>query len=260
MCFKRTTPAFQRCKNEQKRCSYSRERVARRYDATRWRADRTKAVALPKLDALAPHERLYIKGGTPETKRALRVELRPRRGPTLDAINARRPSGRARDVDSPWRRVAATPRVRDVDLSEETGRGDAAGARRGYSADATIRDGRRLAQVHLDAAGSNAHRTRQFAAAVSGRARGRLLVAGDTNCFAPARAAQTAALDTLLAPARRRGARDAHARAPRDTHWFARTTEPGVGHRAVAEPLRVLRDAWHGPRGGSRRRRGARRG
>ena len=35
----------------------------------------------------------------------------------------------------------------------------------------------------------------------------------------------------MLRPLARTGARDTHARAPADTHFFARTTEPGLGHR-----------------------------
>ena len=35
----------------------------------------------------------------------------------------------------------------------------------------------------------------------------------------------------MLRPLTRAGARDAHARAPADTHFFARTTEDGIGHR-----------------------------
>ena len=45
------------------------------------------------------------------------------------------------DVDIPRRRVAATPRPRDVDIPWETSRGDAAAQRRGYSVEASRGDG-----------------------------------------------------------------------------------------------------------------------
>ena len=58
-----------------------------------------------------------------------------------------------------------------------------------------------------------------------------LLAGGDTNCFALDRDRQARDLVDMLRPLRRAGARDAHARAPADTHFFARTTESGIGHR-----------------------------
>ena len=96
-----------------------------------------------------------------------------------------------------------------------------------------------VVNVHLDAAGDNAHRARQAAVAAAAVGGGRVLAAGDTNCFAASRAAHAAALDDVLAPLRALGAEDAHAAAPADTHWFARTTETGVGHR-LARALGAL--------------------
>lgn len=94
--------------------------------------------------------------------------------------------------------------------------------------------------VHLDAAGDNDHRARQLEIAVDGApADTRLLVAGDTNCFALDRAASEAALAAMLAPLAERGVADAHASEPADTHFFARTTESGAGHR-IARALGFL--------------------
>lgn len=91
--------------------------------------------------------------------------------------------------------------------------------------------------VHLDAAGDNAHRKRQLEAAIEAApktdATARLLVAGDLNCFAVSRARMADDLASMLAPLKERGLADAHADAPEDTHFFARTTEAGAGHRLV---------------------------
>ena len=88
--------------------------------------------------------------------------------------------------------------------------------------------------LHLDAAGDNAHRAGQLAAAVAAAPPPRrdvLLAGGDTNCFALDRGRQAQDLARMLRPLARVGAKDAHARAPADTHFFARTTEAGLGHR-----------------------------
>ena len=62
-------------------------RLATVYDARRYAAVDVRAVPLPALAALAPHERLYIKGGAPETKRALAVRLRARAARPLFTLN-----------------------------------------------------------------------------------------------------------------------------------------------------------------------------
>ena len=41
-------------------------RLATLYDAARWRCADARVVSLPKLEVLAPHERLYVKGGVPD--------------------------------------------------------------------------------------------------------------------------------------------------------------------------------------------------
>ena len=150
-------------------------RLATVYDARRYAAVDVRAVPLPALAALAPHERLYIKGGAPEMKRALAVRLRARAARPLFTLN-----------------------------------------------------------LHLDAAGDNAHRAGQLAAAVAAAPPPRrdvLVAGGDTNCFALDRGRQARDLARMLRPLARAGAKDAHARAPADTHFFARTTEAGRGHR-----------------------------
>ena len=118
-------------------------------------------------------------------------------------------------------------------------------------AQATVLEPRRgtrplcVLNVHLDAAGDNAHRAAQLAAAAAevGRRPRRVIAAGDTNCFDLSRRRQEAALEAILEPLRARGVRDAHASAPEDTHWFARTTEPGLGHRAARALGRLGLDA-----------------
>ena len=100
-------------------------RLATVYDARRYAAVDVRAVPLPALAALAPHERLYIKGGAPETKRALAVRLRARAARPLFTLN-----------------------------------------------------------LHLDAAGDNAHRAGQLAAAVAAASPPRrdVLLAGGDLC------------------------------------------------------------------------------
>lgn len=145
------------------------------YDARRYKAVDVKAVPLPKLAELAPHEKFYIKNGVPEQKRALAVRLRGRGARPLFTLN-----------------------------------------------------------LHLDAAGDNDHRALQLAAAVAALPpppRSVLVAGGDTNCFALDRDRQKLDLKRILRPLWKAGARDAHARNPADTHFFARTTEAGLGHK-----------------------------
>ena len=105
-----------------------------------------------------------------------------------------------------------------------------------------------VANTHLDAAGTNAHRAAQMravAARLSDWAKelGRLrppaaavcVAAADTNCFEVDREAQRDALRGIMAPLDDAlGASDLHVRTNPDTHWFARTNETGLGHRAVS--------------------------
>ena len=60
------------------------------------------------------------------------------------------------------------------------------------------------------------------------------VAAADTNCFEVDREAQRDALRGIMAPLDDAlGASDLHVRTNPDTHWFARTTEAGPGHRLV---------------------------
>jgi endonuclease/exonuclease/phosphatase family metal-dependent hydrolase len=97
-----------------------------------------------------------------------------------------------------------------------------------------------LANFHLDAAGDNRHRAGQIRALATALwptyADGPLVACGDTNAFSLLRTEAEGLLQNMLGPlARCHRARDVHAAAPRDTHFFARAHEPKLGQRiAVA--------------------------
>mmetsp|Transcript_8669 Transcript_8669/g.23839 ORF Transcript_8669/g.23839 Transcript_8669/m.23839 type:complete len:359 (-) Transcript_8669:39-1115(-) len=96
-----------------------------------------------------------------------------------------------------------------------------------------------LANFHLDAAGTNAHRAEQLAA-VSEAMRVAMLLepsaaavaCGDTNVFSFQRARASAALTSMLRQLHRDcGMVDVAAAADRDTHFFRRANEPKLGQR-----------------------------
>jgi len=183
-------------------------RLATAYDFRRLRLLSQRCLVLPRLASLSPLEALYIKGGRPEEKHALvSVFLLTR---------CRRPRGRVR---WPVARRRARPR-----------------------------EGRLLvvANLHLDAAGTNTFRAAQMGAVAEhlgrhlghGRrwrqARGDLaIVAGDTNCFAISRQHQAEDLQAILHPLQELGLQDMHHDLHPDTHWFSRADEPKFIHQLM---------------------------
>jgi len=91
-----------------------------------------------------------------------------------------------------------------------------------------------MVNFHLDAAGDNEHRTAQLRAFASALplARTPLVACGDTNAFTLRRSDAEAALASVLRPLHlRHNTRDARAKQPIDTHFFARANEPRFGQR-----------------------------
>ena len=171
-------------------------------------------VELPLLQSLSAFERTYISGGQPEQKHALFTLLRsPKKG-----------RGRRRSNLRDCRRTPGRTR-----------------ARRRTPLFIVV------ANAHLDAAGTNSHRAAQMGAVAAHLSswplrfsRQRLLspalcvVAADTNCFEVDRLAQREALRKIMAPLEATvGAKDLQSRSNPDTHWFARTDEPNMGHKAA---------------------------
>lgn len=89
-----------------------------------------------------------------------------------------------------------------------------------------------VVNLHLDTVGGTRQRRRQVEAAVEHlRGHGyldRLVVAGDTNAFAPTSSRHRRALRHVLAPLRKLGADDP---STGPTHFFARQNEPKFAHR-----------------------------
>ena len=172
-------------------------------------------VTLPRLGALNWLERTYISAGEPEQKHALFSLFR----------STRRVSGgsyyrsKKKKFVPERKRIKHRARVRII-----------------------------VANTHLDAAGTNQHRTNQMNAVASSlstwarkhirpqhRRLAVFLVAADTNCFEISRQSQRNALHRIMLPLNLAiGALDLHDYSNPDTHWFARTDEPGLGHKIVS--------------------------
>ena len=130
----------------------------------------------------------------------------------------------------------ALPRLAHVPLWQRLYTSNRPEQKHGLLAEFGTAHGRILvANFHLDAAGENAHRSKQLGAlsrAAKAQTRLPLVACGDTNAFSWRRANAEPELHKMLASlCSTHDALDSHAAHPRDTHFFARANEPKLGQR-----------------------------